>query len=290
MRRNGVFLMLVITVMLLSGLFAACTTSPSVSGETGAELEAAREKIDNLEDELSDSRAKVSSLQQQIMEMGAESGLVGNTPEETAINIIRYYHETHTYSKKDLFVCADMAKDVWNMLQAQGIDAVIQIGDVEKVVLNMEESSHAWVKAEISPGEYLALETTNGQPVLKTENPLYYAGWSFDNPQEYKRFEELKYEYNVRAGILNSMIVQAEETYREYQKAFNDYQDIVEEFNSKYAGQIMSEEAQALYDEMNSRVAVVKELEGRYNQLQILMTVQQKELDSIVPKMKSLAQ
>ncbi len=290
MRRNGVLLVLLIAATLLPGLITGCTTSPAVSGETGTELAAAREKIENLEDELGDSQAKASTLQQQIMELGAESGLVGDTAEETARNIVKHYHETHTYSKKDLFVCADMAMDVWNMLQAQGINAAIQIGDVEKVVLNMQDSSHAWVKAEISPGEYLALETTNGQAVLKTENPLYYAGWSFDNPQEYKRFEELKYEYNVRAGILNSMIEEAEEVYQEYQEAYNDYQDLIDEFNSKYAGHVMSEEAQALYDEMSSQVAVFKELEGRYSQLQELMTEQQRELESIVPQMQSLTQ
>ena len=289
MRRNKL-LTLVIVAALLSCLVTGCMTTPVVSGETSAELEAAREKVKNLENELGESQARVSALQQQIMELGADSGLVGDSAEETAMNIVRHYHETHTYSKKDLFVCADMAMDVWNMLQAQGIDAVIQIGDVEKAVLNMQDSSHAWVKAEISPGKYLALETTNGHAVPRAENPLYYAGWSFDNPQEYKRFEELKYEYNVRAGILNSMVLEAEGTYQEYEEAFNDYQDLIDEFNSKYAGKVMSEEGQALYEEMNSQMAVFKELEGRYNQLQELMTVQQQELDDIVPQMQSLAQ
>jgi hypothetical protein len=290
MSKSSVFLISVVTAALFFSLLTGCVTSPAGSGETSAELEAARKQIDELEDKLGDSQAKVTALQQQIMELGAEIGLTGDTPDETARNIVKHYHDIHTYSKADLFVCADMAMDVWNMLQAQGIDAVIQIGNVEKAVTDMQESSHAWVVAEVAPGEFLALETTNGQAVSRAENPLYYAGWSFDNPQEYKRFEELKYEHNIRVSVYNSMVEETEGAYQEYQAAYNEYQELVGEFNSRYAGQVISDEAQALYDEINARLAVMKEAEGRYNQLQLLMAEQQQELDRIVPQMQSLAQ
>ena len=77
--------------------------------------EAAQEMIKNLEKQLSEAQDEAGTLLQQVMELGEESGLAGDTPEETAVNIVEQYHQTHTYSMTDLFVCADMAMDVWNM-------------------------------------------------------------------------------------------------------------------------------------------------------------------------------
>jgi len=289
MSRNKILLISAVAAALLLSLVNGCGASPGISGGDGAELEAARELIDNLEEELSDSQGKVDDLMQQIKEVVAESELVGKTDADTARNVVEQYHETHTYSMTDLFVCADMAMDVWNMLQAQGIDAVIKIGDVEKAVLEMQDANHAWVVAEVGPGELLALETTNGQAVARSENPLYYAGWAFDSPAEYKKFEELKYEHNIRVDEYNSMIEEAEDVYQSYQAAFSEYQELVDEFNSTYGGMV-SEESLPLYDEMNNQRAAKAELEGRYNQLQELITEQQQELEKIVPQMESLAQ
>ncbi|MFC1921325.1 hypothetical protein ACFLYQ_06350, partial [Chloroflexota bacterium] len=200
--------------------------------------------------------------------------------EETAINIVEQYHETHTYSKTDLFVCADMAMDVWNMLQAQGIDAVIQIGDVEKAVTNMQDSGHAWILAEVAPGQNLALETTSGKTVSRTENPLYYAGWSFENPSEYKRFEELKYEHNIRVEIYNSLAAHQQQVATDYNASVDDYNSIVDQYNAE----------EASMEELNDKKAIMKELEGRYNQLVILIAEQQQAIDAIPPQMQALAQ
>ena len=52
-----------------------------------------------------------------------------------------------------------MSLDVWNMLKAQGINALVQIGNVDRTIEEVVESNHAWVLAEISPGNFLALET-----------------------------------------------------------------------------------------------------------------------------------
>ena len=125
--------------------------------------------------------------------------LVG-TPAEVAESIVRQYHETHIYSEYDLFVCSDMALGVWNMLKAQGISALIQVGNVEEEIQDVSKANHAWVLAETSPGEYLALETTSGYAVW--DNPLYYKGWSFHNPRKFKRYVELRHEYNIRADLV----------------------------------------------------------------------------------------
>ena len=174
------------------------------------------------------------------------------------------------------------------MLQAQGIPAWIQIGSIDKAITEMQYSDNAWVMAEVSPGALLALETTNGQVVPRAQAPRYYTGWSFDNPAEYKRFEELKYEHNVRVAIMNKMIEQSQASYADYQAAFNSYEQLTQEFNDKYAGQPPSEAAQNLSDEIKGQLAVARELEGRYNQLLALIAEQQEALEAIVPEMNAL--
>ncbi|MFC2014993.1 lasso peptide biosynthesis protein [Chloroflexota bacterium] len=291
-----------ISAILLAGLLTGCGASTDAGGNTAdsqasqeqlaalqAKLKASDGKVASLQTELEVSQGKVTDLQKQVMELAEESELTGTTAADTAANIIRLYHETHSYSKTDLFVCADMSMDVWSMLQAQGIPAVIKIGSVEQAILNMEDSGHAWVLAETSPGNYLALETTNGQVVSREQNPLYYAGWSFENPREYKRFEELKYEHNIRVNLLNQLIGDAQDVNKAYDQAYTVYQGLVNEYNSTYAGQPSSGESQNSYDSMNAQLAVVKELEGRRTQLDILMAEQQQDLEKIVPQMQALA-
>ena len=102
--------------------------------------------------------------------------------------IVGDYHSTHTYSMYDLFVCADMAIDVWNIVRTQGIDAKIQVGNVEDPNAKQDNYNHAWVLAEVEPFKYVALETTGGYLVWERENENYYRGFTFDNPREFKEY------------------------------------------------------------------------------------------------------
>lgn len=281
MKKKRTVFIPVLAAILVVSLLTGCSTSTGTSGGgDNTLLDEAKDQIANLQDEIEEWKDKAAEFQQKVQEVAAESELVGDTDEETAINIIEQYHETHTYSKTDLFVCADMAMDVWNMLQAQGIDAVIQIGDVEKAITEMQDSGHAWVLAEVAPGQELALETTNGNVVQRSENPLYYAGWSFENPAEYKRFEELKYEHNIRVEIYNSLAAEQQEVALEYNAAVDTYNSVVDQYN---AGGVS-------IDELNNKKAVMKELEGRYNQLVDLIAEQQQAINAIPPEMIKLAQ
>jgi len=98
------------------------------------------------------------------------------------------YHKIHTYSKYDLFVCSDMAIDVWNIVETQGINAKIQVGNVDDPNAKPENYNHAWVLAEVEPFSYVALETTGGYLVWGSENNNYFQGYSFDNPKELKDY------------------------------------------------------------------------------------------------------
>jgi len=221
---------------------------------------------------------------------GVLSEFIEKTPSEIAVDTVEQYYQTHVYSEYDFFVCSDMALDVWDMLKAQGIPALIQTGNVETGAENITEADHVWVLAEVSPGHYLALETTAGYAVWEKDNPLYYQGWSFDNPREYKRFVELRQEYNIRVTMIEQLTNKAQETYEEYEKEYDYYQELLSEFNTRYAGRPVSSESQMYEDKIEAQLAVAKEKEGRYNELTELINEQQHELENIVSEMKGLAE
>jgi hypothetical protein len=160
---------------------------------------------DALDAQLKDCQTQKVELEGQIASLKGEYDITGATPRETAEKIVKYYHETHIYSTYDLFVCSDMAAEVWNMLKAQGITSVIVVGNKDAAVSDILQSNHAWVLAEVESGKYLALETTAGFSVTASKNPLYYRGWSFDRPADLKSYDTLVREYNVRVGFRNML-------------------------------------------------------------------------------------
>ena len=196
--------------------------------EVQAKLTEAQDKLNDLQAEkeavaaeLEAAQAKAGELEEQVSWLIEQYELVGATKAETAENIVRYYHETHEYSAADLFICDDMASGVWNMLKAQGIDAVIAVGDIDVPISDIVLSDHTWVLAEVAPGENLALETTAGIVVPESENPLYYRGWTFDSPGELKSYRQLVNEYNVRVVIRNQISHDADEVFADYQQETN---------------------------------------------------------------------
>ena len=177
--------------------------------ECKAKIDEANANVDTMDAELkaiiADLKAcrdEKDALQQQYNELQEECNLTGATHAETAAKIVKYYHETHEYSTTDLFICSDMAGEVWNMLKAQGISAIIAIGDTSNIVSDILQCNHAWVLAEVAPGEYLALEATGGYVVTKNENAYYYNGWYFDSPAELKQHNDLVKEHNTRVEII----------------------------------------------------------------------------------------
>lgn len=138
------------------------------------------------------------------------------------------YYESHTYTQDDIYDCDNMAQDIWNMLKAKGINARIAVGDFEPEDANRTEDgkpvngtlgsgssglintynytcedtgllnssmidnlTHAWVLAEVSPGYWLAIECTGGYVVASEEGGNYYCGLTFSNPKNYRSFLDL---------------------------------------------------------------------------------------------------
>jgi len=133
--------------------------------------------------------------------------------------IVKKYHETHTYYGSDIFVCGDMACDIWDMLKTEGINAKIQIGRIDKDRYNLTESNHAWVLAEVSPNKWLALEPTGGYSVLYSKNPRYYGGWSFFTPKQFRNYAQLIVQYNDQVGKYETERLKYNRMIKEYNNA-----------------------------------------------------------------------
>ena len=206
--------------------------------------------------------------------------------------IVEDYYKTHTYSTPDLFVCADMAIDVWNMVETQGINAKIVVGNVDDPNANWTGYNHAWVLAEVSPDTWLALETTGGYVVHGDKNEKYYSGYFFENPKEFKEYLELMKEYNAQIDRINELQVEYSDTYDEWVREANYYEDLVNEFNRRYGGRSLSpEEYQESLDfqsKIYTQYAVVERVSGRADQLVDTINEESKRLTEITNELDEL--
>ena len=224
--KNKILLRVIIILLAIFIPLSGCQSTGGISAEeyndivsqlNDATLQISRLQTENAgmesdmglaEEDLEAASATIAELQVQISGMAGQYDLVGDTTVETVTNIIEYYHDTHAYSKTDLFVCSDMAAEVWSMLKAQGIDARIVVGDIDIQINDIMFSTHAWILAEVDDGQFLALETTGGYVVYENDNDLYYRGWYFNSPADMKSYNELVKEYNVRVSIINQVIAE----------------------------------------------------------------------------------
>jgi outer membrane murein-binding lipoprotein Lpp len=215
-------------------------------------LQSAKTTVDS---DLKTAQTKVTDLEKQVTDLKAQYELTGATKAETAKKIVKYYGTTHVY-EKDVYDCNNMASDVWNMLKAQGISAVIVVGSIESPITNILDSNHAWVLVEVSPGQYLALDATNGHSVTRTENSYYYRGWSFATPAGLKRNDDLKTEYNARVIFVNTLVSEVNNAMALYNNS---------------ADQTEADKWLALYNKLvelkNAQQTLLTNLEAQINQL-----------------------
>ncbi len=126
--------------------------------------------------------------------------------------LVSDYNRKHTYVGKqtgagaDIYVCGDMAMDVWNQIITKGLRAKIIVGNVKEDLVSVFDANHAWVLAETSPGLYLALEATGGFVKYASENPRYYFGHAFANPKELKEYMDLTRELQAAERKYNEAI------------------------------------------------------------------------------------
>ena len=130
--------------------------------------------------------------------------------------IVKKYHETHAKSGSEILECGDMACDVWEMLESEGIHARIMIGRLDREVANISDADHAWVVAEVGSNTWLALDPTEGQSAT---NPLYYSGWHFRTPADFKRYEQLLTQFNDQSSKYGTERLKYQRMVEEYTSA-----------------------------------------------------------------------
>jgi hypothetical protein len=182
--------------------------------------------------------------------------------------IVRDYHATHTYSTTDIFVCADMALDVWNMVETRGINAKIAIGDVKRSDEKLFEANHAWVLAETSPDEWTALETTGGYIVTGDEE--YYTGWFFEGSREFKTYISLLEQYNAQSDEIDDARDRYNDKVDEYNAEVEELEYLTNTYNRRYVGQNLTyteyQAALSLKDDIAAQETVVVRISGELDQ------------------------
>lgn len=158
---------------------------------------------------------------------------VTSTPEEAeeqknikiCEHIAHDYHSTHLYTLDDMYVCGNMAQDVWDLLKARGINAKIVIGNNQKdlftngsIASEINDCNHAWVLAEVLQNTWLAIECTGGYVVYKSDNCLYYHGFEFSNPKNYQKYLDLSRDYYNQ--------------HEDYVKYLSYFNNLVEQYNN----------------------------------------------------------
>ena len=98
------------------------------------------------------------------------------------------YANEHPYNAAAGNVCLEMARGVWYIVETHGINAKVTLGNVDDPTPSINNVNHAWVKAEVAPDQWIAIETTGGYLVCPDtnycpiNNPLYFKGWDYSDP------------------------------------------------------------------------------------------------------------
>lgn len=170
------------------------------------DLQAAQADVASFQSQVASLQLQANSLTKQVADLKTQYEFVGLTPTEMAGQMLENYANAHVYMV-DIYDCNNMATDIWNMLKKQGINSVIVVGRVDFSVTDIFLTDHAWVLAEISPGEYLALETTGGMVMPQnTKNALYYQGWYFNDPAELNDYLTMVDMHNMLVAEDNTVI------------------------------------------------------------------------------------
>ena len=155
-----------------------------------------------VDSDLRAAQTQITDLEQQVADLKARYEFEGLTTTEMLAKIVRDYEASHFY-EEGVYDCNNMASDIWNMLKALGIDSVIVVGHNDHLITDILESNHAWVLVEVTPGEYLALDGTNGRTYTKSSGSLYFHGWSFLTPADLKANDDLVTERNAHVVFRN---------------------------------------------------------------------------------------
>ncbi|MDO8873487.1 MAG: PEGA domain-containing protein [Methanoregula sp.] len=217
--------------------------------------------------------------------------------EDTNIRILRQivedYHKIHTYSLYDYFVCADMAQDVWNIVETQGMQALLVAGNIQNPDAGWKDYNHVWVIVEAAPRQWVALETTGGFLVYKKENPNYYRGIFFENPKDLKTNMDLRRDSNNEIERSATIVSQYNAKVSEYNAELDYYRSVLDFYNNKYAGRGLTaaeyQESLGVKQTIDSKELKLVQLKAELDQLTITYNNEKQIMDRITAQMNDLA-
>ena len=217
--------------------------------------------------------------------------------EDTNIRILQQivedYHKIHTYTLEDYFVCADMAQDVWNIVETQGMRALLVAGNIKNPNADWKDYDHAWVIVEAAPQQWVALETTGGFLVNKNENPNYYRGIFFENPKDLKTNMDLRRDHNNEIARFAAIVSQYNAKVSEYNTELDYYRSIFDSYNNKYAGRSLTateyQESLGVKNTLNSEQQKLVLLKAELDQLTISYNNEKQIMDRITAQMNEQA-
>jgi hypothetical protein len=161
------------------------------------------------------------------------------------------YRRQHSYMGNDMFVCVDMAVNVWNMLATSGIRSKLMVGNTERdithegtIVKYVSSMNHAWLLAEVSPSTWIPIEATGGYIVepSKPNFELYNKGTAFENPKSFKDCN------TSRTAMFETC---------------NETNSMREDFNRLYAGKPITAESTEYVGRMKQKLSDCENLIGK---------------------------
>ncbi len=207
--------------------------------------------------------------------------------------IVEDYHKIHTYSLIDYFVCADMAQDVWNIVDTQGMRALLVAGNIDNPDASWKEYNHAWVIVETAPRQWIALETTGGFLVERKTNPNYYRGIFFENPRGLKTNMDLSRDYNSEIDRFVPIVSQYNEKVRAYNTQRDFYRSLTDSYNKKYVGQNLTvteyQESLMIIRSIDSEHLKLIQVKAELDQMTVTYNNEKLVMDNITARMNELA-
>jgi transcription initiation factor TFIIIB Brf1 subunit/transcription initiation factor TFIIB len=236
--------------------------------------------------------AKIPSGQSSNVTVIIESP--ADTVTRTLQEIVEDYHRIHTYSLVDYYVCADMAQDVWNIVDTKGIRALLVAGNINNPDARWKDYNHVWVIAEISPKQWIALETTAGRLVRKSENQNYFKGTFFASPKDLKTNIDLRRDYNNEIARSQAIASQYNAKLTEYNTQLDRWQSLTNSFNSNYAGRPLTpaeyDAAMTLKNTILTEESKRLKIWGELEQITATYNNEKQIIDTILAQMTELAE
>jgi hypothetical protein len=219
--------------------------------------------------------------------------IISESPADANISLLKsvvnQYHATHSYIP-DFYACANMAQDVWSIVEMEGMPARIAAGNIQNPNVTVNKYNHAWVLAEYAPDEWVAIEATGG--FLVPHDPAYYRGIFFANATDFKNYIDLTGDYDNETMLVENISNQYNAKVAEVNAEVVTLDDEVSTYNRDYLGHSLSpgqyEAGQNLNSQITTQKLRVTQAKDELNRLAVYLTDEERVLAGIQSRITDL--